>query len=315
MPNRSFNVSLVSLCLSILALSGCMHRRGGIVGPGIVGGTPGGVAGGVLEGVPEGGIALPLSLPILFEPAVEEEVVVPDVLYSYELTVQEKFAPTEPPRQKTWLEAKARKVIARSVDPEIAKKDCQQLIDGVLLFKPSTTMRQGHPYLVFARLSRNSGVNITEGLDDSQFVIVKQTVSCKVSMSLDSEEPSAFTIEKMPLDRKDDQVLEPNKFSQWDWRVTPKKHGPLHLLLYVTPMLYVDGVGEGLKQFKQPPRIITVMPDYWYESGAFLKGNWPILSGLLTAVFIPLFLWFRTGIIDWLTKRAKGKESVIVIPK
>jgi hypothetical protein len=31
----------------------------------------------------------------------------------------------------------------------------------------------------------------------------------------------------------------------------------LHLLLYVTPMLYVDGIGEDLKQFKQPPRIIA----------------------------------------------------------
>jgi hypothetical protein len=172
-------------------------------------------------------------------------------------------------------------------------------------------MRQGKPYLVFARLSRNLGVNITEGLDSPQLLIVKETVSCKVSMSLNSEEPNAFTIEKMPVDRKDEQLLEPHKFSQWDWRVTPKTPGPLHLLLYVTPILYVGtegGLGEELKQFKQPPGVITVTPDYLYEFGAVLKGNWAVISGLLTAVFIPLFLWFRTGMIDWYKKRFKKKE-------
>jgi hypothetical protein len=198
--------------------------------------------------------------------------------------------------------------------PEIVKKDCQKLVDGQLLFEPSKTMRQGQAYIVFARLSRSAGVNITEGLGGSQFVVVKERVSCKVSMSLDSEEPGAFAIENMPPGRKDDQLLEPDKFSQWDWRVTPKKHGLLHLLLYVTPMLFVDGVGEGLKQFKQPPRIVTVSSDYLYESGAFFRDNWTIISGLLGAVLIPLFLWFRTRIIDWFKKRFKKKDVFYELP-
>ena len=139
-------------------------------------------------------------------------------------------------------------------------------------------------------------------------------MSCKVSVSPDAEEFQAFTIEKIPADRKDEQVLEPDKYSQWDWRVTPKKHGPLHLLLFVTPMLYVDGIGEELKQFKQPPRVITVKPDYWYKTRTFLKDNWSILSGLLTAILIPLFLWFRTGIVEWFKKRFKKKETFYALP-
>jgi hypothetical protein len=69
-------------------------------------------------------------------------------------------------------------------------------------------------------------------------------------------------------------------------------------------MLYVEGVGEALKEFAQPPHVITVTPDYWYESVAFLKENWAIISVLLTAIVIPLLLWFRTRIIDWFRKRA-----------
>jgi hypothetical protein len=58
--------------------------------------------------------------------------------------------------------------------PEIVKRDCQKLVDGQLLFDPSKKMRQGQSYSIFARLSRSPGVNISEGLNDSQFVIVKE---------------------------------------------------------------------------------------------------------------------------------------------
>jgi len=179
---------------------------------------------------------------------------------------------------------------------EIVKRDCQKLVDGQLLFQPAVTMQQGKDYPVFARLSRGASANMSEGLGGSTFTVVKEKVSCKVSLSLDAAEPASFLIEKVPADRKDDQVLEPDKYSQWDWRVTPRKHGSLHLLLYVTPMLYVDGIGEELKEFRQPPRVISVSPDFVYESRSFIKDNWAFLSVLLTAVFIPLFLWLRTGI-------------------
>jgi hypothetical protein len=187
--------------------------------------------------------------------------------------------------------------------PDIVKQDCQKLVDGSLLFEPYKIMRQGQPYFMFARLSKNPAVSLTEGLNGSDFVIVTERVSCKVSMELDSQEQNAFTIEKVPEGRKDDQLLEADRFAEWDWRVTPRKHGEFHLLLFVTPMLYVDGVGEGLTRNPQAPRVITVTPDYLYESTQYLKNNWTIIGGLLTAIFIPLFLWFRTGILEWINRR------------
>ena len=85
--------------------------------------------------------------------------------------------------------------------------------------------------------------------------------------------------------------------------------GVLHLLLYVTPMLYVQGIGEGLKEFKQPPKIITVTPDYLYGFSQFFKDNWTIISGLLGVVLIPLFLWFRAEVLDWFKKHFRKKDS------
>lgn len=199
--------------------------------------------------------------------------------------------------------------------PEVIKKDCQRLVEGQLLFEPAPTMRQGQAYSVYARLIRNPGVNIRQGLDGSQFVIEKAQVSCRIGMNLDSNESDAFLIEELPKGRKDDQLLEPDKFSQWDWRVTPKKHGTLHLLLYVTPLLYVDGISDPLpKRVGQPPRIITVTPDYWYGFTAYVAENWAVISGLLTLIVIPLFLWSRTAIMDWIKKRFEKNDVFYPLP-
>lgn len=170
--------------------------------------------------------------------------------------------------------------------PDVLKEDCQRLVEGQLVFAPSVTMRQGSPYPVSARLSRGTDARITTGLDGKAIVIQNTLVSCMVSMTLDSQEPSAFKFENIPSGRKDEQILLANAYTQWDWRVTPLKSGTLRLLLYVTPMLYVDGVGQGLKQFPQPPRVITVSPDYVFVIENLVIGHWEVSGTLLTAIIV-----------------------------
>lgn len=187
-------------------------------------------------------------------------------------------------------ESKSPIVIKKDI-PEVVKKDCQHLVEGELVFAPLATMRQGKPYIVSARLSRGNVTNITSGLDKGTIIIETTQVSCMVSMALDSQESRGFRIENVPEGRKDEQILLPNTFSQWDWRATPLKHGTLHLLLYVTPTIYVDGVGQGLLQFPQSPRLITVLPDYVFEIESFAVANWAIWATLITVIFVPLFLW------------------------
>jgi hypothetical protein len=97
-------------------------------------------------------------------------------------------------------------------------------------------MRQGKSAVISARLSRGTDVTITQGMK-SGVVIQNTQVSCLASVSLSSQENDAFTIDRIPEGRSDEQVLRPNQFAQWDWRVTPLKAGTLHLLLYVTPVL------------------------------------------------------------------------------
>jgi hypothetical protein len=174
----------------------------------------------------------------------------------------------------------------------LLKKDCQRLTEGLLLFQPSTTMRQGQSYFLLARLSRNPDVNITKDLDGSGFKVESASVSCKVSLTLDSQEFDAFRIENSPAGRQDAQYLLPSDFTEWRWKVTPKKSGTLHLLLYVTPILYVDGIAGGLERsVPQQARVITVTPDYAYAVWFNLQSNWIIYSVLLTAIIIPMTLW------------------------
>jgi hypothetical protein len=191
--------------------------------------------------------------------------------------------------------------------PDVVKEDCQRLVAGKLVFAPSATMRQGQSQVVFARLSRGADTKILGGLDGSKVVIENAQVSCLVSMKLDSQEEGAFKIVKIPAGRTDEQILLPDKYSQWDWRVTPLKSGVLHLLLYVTPMLYVNGVGKGLKQFPQEPRIITVSPDRVYAVWGLLVAHWAIWSVLLTVIVVPFLVWGFPKIKAWWEKRKKGR--------
>jgi hypothetical protein len=188
---------------------------------------------------------------------------------------------------------------------DVLKKDCQKLVAGQLVFVPATTMRQGNGYMVSARLSRGADALITRGLDGKGIVIEKTLVSCMVSMNLDSQEQDAFKIENMPAGRKDEQILLANTFSQWDWRVTPLKSGTLHLLLYVTPMIYVNNVGESVKHFPQPARVITVSPDYVFAVKSFVLSNWAVWGSILTAIIIPAFVWMLRKI----NKRREEKHE------
>jgi hypothetical protein len=198
--------------------------------------------------------------------------------------------------------------------PDVVKDDCQRLVAGKLAFAPSATMRQGKPQVVFARLTRGTDTTILGGLDGSTVVIQDAQVSCLVSMKLDSQEDAAFKIVNIPAGRPDEQILLPNKYSQWDWRVTPRKSGVLHLLLYVTPMLYVDGVGKGLKQFPQEPRVITVSPDRVYAVWVLLVSHWAIWSILLTAIVLPSLVWGFPRIKAWWDKRKKKPAGFVPSP-
>lgn len=153
-------------------------------------------------------------------------------------------------------------------------------------------MRQGEAKRVMARLSRGADTKITEGLDTGSFVIENTKVSCMVSMRLESQEHDAFKIEDTLQPGGTPKLLLRDSHVDWNWFVTPRKSGTLHLLLYVSPMLYVEGVGQALTEIPQKPRLITVSPDYWYTAWQTIVDNWPIWSVLLTAVAIPLFLWF-----------------------
>lgn len=193
--------------------------------------------------------------------------------------------------------------------PDVVKQDCQRLVEGQLVFTPTATMQQGKPYLVSARLSRGKDTNIASGLHKGTIIIEDTKVSCMVSMTLDSQEPNAFKIDNIPAARPNEQILLPNRFAQWDWRVTPLKSGTLHLLLYVTPMLYVDEVGQGLQQYPQAPRVITVSPDYLYVLWTAISTNWEIWGTLLTVIVVPLLLWLGARFKTWRDKRNARKPS------
>ncbi|MFZ0746587.1 MAG: Flp family type IVb pilin [Terracidiphilus sp.] len=181
---------------------------------------------------------------------------------------------------------------------ESLKKDCEQFVKGQLLFEPNKEMTEGESYPVFARISRNPGVNIARDLDSSTVRIERAEVSCLVSMRLDSEEENAFDIQKSPPNRPDELFVDKNNYTEWDWHVMPKRSGTLHLRLFVSPRLRVDDGSEPLppEAFAQPPRIITVQSDRVYEAKRIFVDHWGAwLTLVSTVVAVIGLIWKMNG--------------------
>ena len=183
--------------------------------------------------------------------------------------------------------------------PEVAKRDCQHLVDGELAFNPTATMTQGEPYILQAQLSLGRDLRAAKWLNSSTLVVESTQLSCKVSVVLDSQEDGAFKIDKLPTGREDAQMVLRGSLTQWDWRVTPQDHGVLHLLLYVTPVLYTNNyIGLGLKEVHQSPRVITVDANYAYAIRSSMLEHWAVWATLSTGIIMPFLLW-------WLTRKTE----------
>lgn len=197
-----------------------------------------------------------------------------------------------------------------SPEEEIRMEDCVHLVEGQLLFQPETSMKEGVTYQVFARMTRNPNVNIAKGLNSSDIRIETTKASCNVSMYLKSGEPDAFDIDPK-ADAPIQHLIEANSYTQWDWTVTPKRCGQHHLLLYVTPLLWVQGINQwGNEGFPQAPRLISVKIDYWYASKNLIVNYWAIWTVVLTALALPLLNKARVwAVAAWRARAEKGKTK------
>lgn len=197
-----------------------------------------------------------------------------------------------------------------SPQEEIHMEDCVHLVEGQLLFQPETSMKEGVTYQVFARMTRNPNVNIAKGLNASDIRIETTKASCNVSMYLKSGEPDAFDIDPK-ADAPIQHLIEANGYTQWDWTVTPTKSGQHHLLLYVTPLLWVQGINQwGNEGFPQAPRLISVKIDYWYASKNVILKYSAIWLVLLTALALPSLNKARVWlVVAWHARVEKGKTK------
>ena len=184
---------------------------------------------------------------------------------------------------------------ALSQDDQNRLQDCLHTVEGQLLFQPQASMVQGKTYPLFARITRNPNVNIAKGLDTSNLRVETATASCNVSMQLKSEEPDAFLID--PPDATN-QFVQASDYAQWNWSVTPKNFGNFHLLLSVTPKLWMPEMKQWLNvEHAEPPREIVVKVAYGYEGWYLLRTYWEIWAGL-TAGLVALVGWIIKVIRD-----------------
>lgn len=194
--------------------------------------------------------------------------------------------------------------------PDFVKTECEKLVAGQLAFAPIAKMQQGKTEIISARLARGVDPLITHDWTDGSKITVENTpASCQASITLMPVEQGDFRIErKWPPEKADPkQPVYKNKYTPWEWWVTPLRHGVLKLQLYVTPYIVIDGIGVSGKGFPQQPRSITVTADYVFEVKYSIVKHWAIWSVFITVILTPLCVWIFNKIVE-IRKNRRGSR-------
>lgn len=159
------------------------------------------------------------------------------------------------------------------VDSDVALNNTlSQLKDGFLKVIAPLKMRLGRDYDVRAQISKLKEVLESENDD---LTIEKITIARVMKLILIGE-TFDITILNEPK-----QFLIENKLNEWRWRVKPKKIGKHKLFLRISVEIYLDKVGNQVKDFLVYEKEILVKIRMRYLLSQFIVNNWQWLIGLI----------------------------------
>lgn len=173
----------------------------------------------------------------------------------------------------------------------------RNLPPGRVLFRVPKQMRVADEYRIVVRISRDLRSDLADGLSavgvDEIKVEDLDQVSPFMSAILDG---SAFDIR--PLS-SEDQPIADTEFTQWEWDVTPTKHGSQVLQLRLSLRLPLPDRADERKSIPVEERFIDVDVNLRHTVVSFWGNNWK---------------WFLGGspvlaVLGWLGKKVKDKNA------
>ena len=171
--------------------------------------------------------------------------------------------------------------------PEIVKDELEKLSLGQILFNPSEEMQFGAKERVEVRIAKTITEDLTKGLKGRgvpQIEKIKVGTFMKVRLTGDNFDIKAISHEE--------QLVEGEGFTHWDWDVVPLKSGTQSLLLTVTVRIKIPDYGEEKKDHPVFEKQIKVKVNLIYSTKHFTKSYWQWIVGTI----------FGSGIIGYFVK-------------
>lgn len=144
----------------------------------------------------------------------------------------------------------------------------QQLPNGVLVFNPAENMKVGQPETVVARVAATLSDALVQGLRGRGIPTASTiTVGREMTAKLVGK---AFDITALG---NEDQVVAPDTFTEWAWRVVPQQSGSQTLSLLLAVRVRID-VTDARRDWPVLDKVITVQVNRAYSLKQFTAKYW-----------------------------------------
>lgn len=156
--------------------------------------------------------------------------------------------------------------------------ELKKFTTGKILFDTSHQMKVGIPDRVSVRIAKTLTQHLFEGLTHTQEIEIESIrISRFMTVILSGD---GFKIN--PLHTNDEQIIEEEEFTQWNWEVTPLRGGKRQLFVNVTIRVKVDNE-QGRKDLEALRKEIdiTINPAYSIRSFASQYWQWILGSALI----------------------------------
>lgn len=168
---------------------------------------------------------------------------------------------------------------SNTIDAELKK-----LTSGKVLFDTPHQMKVGVSERVSVRIAKTITQDFSKGLAHSQEAEIENIrISRFMSVSLSGDD---FKVEALG---NEEQIIEDNDFTQWDWKVVPLKGGNRKLWVSITIQVEAENE-QARKSLPVLEKEILVKINPIYSTSTFVSQHWQWLIASATIPIVGLLL-------------------------
>lgn len=170
---------------------------------------------------------------------------------------------------------------------------------GWIAYSVPEKMKVAKEYSIKVRISKlkkNKSILIlgdNDAINNKEYESIATIEDVRVSGEMSAElrgDSSEFNIVSLSTEI---QNIDDESYTEWEWRVTPKKSGDIPLKLIIK----LKGLNKDIVVFN---KIIEVKTNVPVQVEGFFEKNW---QWIMTTIIIPIFIYF------WNRKKKKQKKS------